>query len=60
MNNFDLLQKLCTANSISGDENVVRDIIINEIKDYVDYKVDNLGNIIAFKKGKKRFIAGKM
>lgn len=55
MNNLDLLKLLCDANGISGDENNVREIIINEIKDYVaEYKVDNLGNIIAFKKGKKR------
>lgn len=55
MSNLDLLKKLCTANGISGDENLVRDIIINEIKVYVtEYRIDNLGNIIAFKKGKNR------
>lgn len=55
MMNLNLLEKLCTANSISGDEGNVREIIINEIKDFAtEYKVDNLGNIIAFKKGKNR------
>lgn len=50
----DLLKKLCTENGISGCEKPVREIIINEIKDYVtECKIDNLGNIIAFKKGKK-------
>lgn len=49
----NLLKKLCTANGISGDEKNIRDIIINEIKDYAnDYRVDNLGNLIVYKKGK--------
>lgn len=57
MNNLDLLKKLCTANGISGDENSVREIIINEISDYVtEYKIDNLGNIIAFKKGRNKAV----
>ncbi len=54
MNNLDLLKRLCTENGISGGEKSVRELIINEIKDCVtDCKIDNLGNIIAFKKGKK-------
>lgn len=54
--NLTLLEKLCNAGGISGDESEVRDIIIDEIKAVADdVKVDNLGNIIAFKKGKKRF-----
>lgn len=52
MNNA-LLKELCLSNGISGDENVIRDIIISEIKDYAtDFKVDALGNILVFKKGK--------
>lgn len=47
-----MLKDLCLLNGTSGDEKNVRDFIINEIKDYCDYKVDNLGSIIAFKKGK--------
>lgn len=39
-------------NGTSGDEKAVRDYIISQIKDYCEYKVDNLGSIIAFKKGK--------
>ncbi len=50
---LDLLKKLCLIDGISGDENAVRDFIINEIKDCCQYKVDNLGNIICFKKGEK-------
>lgn len=54
--NLTLLERLCNARGVSGDESEVRDIIIDEIK-YIadDIKVDNLGNIIALKKGKKRF-----
>lgn len=48
-----MLKELCLINSTSGDEQAVRDYIINEIKDYCEYSVDNLGSVIAFKKGKK-------
>lgn len=55
MINFDLLKRLCLADGISGDENSVRNIILSEINDYADkIKIDNLGNILVFKKGKKR------
>ncbi|WGS65446.1 M42 family metallopeptidase [Marinitoga aeolica] len=48
----ELIKKLTEAKSPSGRENEIRDIIINEIKEYVDeYKVDKLGNLIAIKKG---------
>ena len=54
MIDYELLKKLCSARSVSGDENSVRDIILSEIKDCADdIKIDNLGNLIAFKKGKK-------
>ena len=49
----DLLCKLCNIDATSGDEDAVRSFIISEIKGFCDYRVDNLGNIIAFKKGKK-------
>lgn len=49
----ELLKNLCNLDGISGDEGTIRDFIISEIKDYCEYKIDNLGNIIAFKKGKK-------
>lgn len=50
----ELLRQLCTVDGISGDEGAVREFVISQIKDFCEYKVDNLGNIIAFKKGKKR------
>lgn len=52
--NINLLEKLCTINGISGDEGKVRDIILEEIKEYASsITVDNLGNIIVYKKGKE-------
>lgn len=57
MINFELLKKLCTCNGISGDENSIRRIIINEIKPYADeITTDNLGNLIVFKKGRNRAV----
>lgn len=49
----ELLQKLCNLDATSGDEGTVRDFIISQIDGFCDWKTDNLGNIIAFKKGKK-------
>lgn len=49
-----MLKDLCLLNGTSGDEDRVRDYIINEIKEYSTYEVDNLGSIIAYKKGKKK------
>lgn len=55
MLNYSLLKNLCLLNGISGDEHRVRDFIINQIKDYADdISVDNLGNILVFKKGKNK------
>ena len=49
----ELLKKLCLADGVSGDESAVRELIISRIKDVCEYRVDNLGSIICFKKGKK-------
>ena len=49
---FELLKTLCNLDGTSGDEKSVRDFIISEIDGFCDWKIDNLGNIIAFKKGK--------
>ena len=54
MLDYELLKKLCTADGISGNEDEVRDIIISEINPFADsVTVDNSGNVIVFKKGKK-------
>jgi putative aminopeptidase FrvX len=51
---FNNIKKLCELNGISGRETAVANEIINQIKDIAtDIQVDNLGNVIAFKKGKK-------
>lgn len=51
---LDVLKKLCNLDATSGDEKSVRDFITCEIKDYCELKIDNLGNIIFFKKGKNK------
>ncbi|NLL66896.1 MAG: M42 family metallopeptidase [Clostridiaceae bacterium] len=46
------LKKLTALDGVSGEEKPVRDYIVSKIKDYVDdYYVDNLGNLITYKRG---------
>jgi len=50
---FKLLEKLCNAVAVSGGENEVRTIILDQIKPYVDeIRVDALGNVLAVRKGR--------
>lgn len=49
---LDVLKKLCSLCSISGDEDEVREYIISKIKNHCEYTIDPLGSILAFKKGK--------
>ncbi len=47
-----LLEKLCNATAVSGDEFEVRQIVLEEIKPFVDeVEVDPLGNVLAKKFG---------
>jgi putative aminopeptidase FrvX len=49
---FKLLEKLCNAMSISGDEGEVRRIVLEEVKPYADeVKVDALGSVLVRKTG---------
>ncbi len=48
---LEMIKELCSLPGISGREEKVREYIISKIDGYCEYKVDNLGNIIAFKKG---------
>jgi len=49
-----LLEKLCNASGVSGNEKEVREIIESEIEPYADeISVDSMGNLIAKKIGKK-------
>ncbi|MBR6786032.1 MAG: M42 family peptidase [Clostridia bacterium] len=50
---LELIKELCTLSGISGREDSVRDYIIDKIKDFAEYSVDPLGNLLVFKKGKK-------
>ncbi len=50
-----LLEKLSNARGVSGNEQEVRDIIIEVIKDRVDeYRIDTLGNLITLKRARGR------
>jgi len=57
--NFELLKKISETPGTSGFEKPIRDYIISEIEDLIDdIHVDNIGNIVAVKKGnsKKRLM----
>lgn len=48
-----LLEKLCSACAVSGDEGEVRKIVLEEIKPFADeVKVDAMGNVLVTKKGR--------
>ncbi|MBN1451356.1 MAG: M20/M25/M40 family metallo-hydrolase [Anaerolineales bacterium] len=50
-----LLEKLCNACAVSGDEGKVRKIVLEAVKPYADeVKVDALGNVLVTKKGSGR------
>ena len=50
-----LLEKLCNAMSVSGDEGEVRRIVLEEVKPYADeVKVDALGSVLVRKKSARR------
>jgi endoglucanase len=47
-----MLKALSEAVGVSGDEGAVRDLIIGAIEAHVDdYRIDAMGNLIAFKRG---------
>lgn len=53
-----MIEKLSNAYAPSGREEEVRKIIIDELSDfYKEIKVDNLGNLVVHKPGKKKVIA---
>lgn len=52
---LELLKTLCLADGVSGYEDDVAKIIIENIKDTCDVVMrDEVGNVLAFKKGKKK------
>jgi len=51
--NIKLLSSICKAPGAPGHENAIRELIKKEVSKYVDeVSIDNLGNLIALKKGK--------
>lgn len=50
--NFDLLRRLCETPGVSGREEQVRDVVIEELRPLTDeITVDIMGSVIAVKKG---------
>ena len=48
-----LLERLCNEDGVSSDEGNIRSIIKAEIEPFADnIKIDSMGNLLAFKKGK--------
>lgn len=55
MQNFSLLKAICEAPGVSGFEHRIRNLILRQLKDLADeVEVDNMGNVIAIKRGKTR------
>ena len=53
MINIELLSKTCETAGAPGFENRVRELVLSNIKPHVDsIEIDNMGNVIALKKGK--------
>lgn len=51
---MDLLHELCALNGVSGNEDQVRAFIHEKAQPYADsIRIDAMGNLIVFKKGKK-------
>jgi tetrahedral aminopeptidase len=54
MINVELLKKICEVPGAPGFEQPIRKLVLDEVASLVDkVSVDNMGNVIAFKKGKK-------
>ena len=54
MINIELLKEICEVAGAPGHEQRVREIVIRETENLVDeVRVDNMGNVIAVKKGKE-------
>lgn len=62
--NIPLLARICETPGAPGHENRVRNLVLEQVKPYADeISVDNMGNVIAVKKGrsdKKVMIAAHM
>ena len=59
--NTKLLAEICEVAGAPGHEQRVREIVLREVNPLVDeVKIDNMGNVVAIKKGKqsKRVMIG--
>lgn len=55
MIDVELLRRICDAPGAPGFENKIRSLVADTIRDYCDdLSVDNMGNLIAFRKGKQQ------
>ena len=53
MINTELLAEICKVAGAPGHEQKVREIVLREISELVDeVRIDNMGNVVAIKKGK--------
>ena len=54
MINIKLLSKICEESGAPGHEQKIREIVLKEVSPLVDdVRIDNMGNVIAFKNGKE-------
>lgn len=52
--NLSLLKDICEISGAPGYEQPIRELVMREVKSLVDeVSIDNMGNVTAFKKGKK-------
>ena len=61
MINIALLAEICKVAGAPGHEQRVREIVLREVESLVDeIRIDNMGNVVAIKKGKesKRVMIG--
>ena len=50
-----LLERLCNACAVSGDEQEVRQIVLEEIRPYTqEVRIDSLGNVLAIREGSEK------
>ncbi len=55
MENFALLRDICATPGVSGFERRIRALILREVTPLVDeVRIDNMGNVIALRKGRER------
>ena len=55
MDNFKLLQRICETAGVSGFEQRIRKLVLKEVKELADeVSTDNMGNVIAIKRGRQR------